>query len=227
MNAVLENHEISRVSIIDDVPDIRNVISMTIEDMDLEANPIEDRIINKESLLDSVLNNSDAVICDHNLKGSNYSNFNGAELVCMFYENHIPAVLSTAYNYQIVQQIRKFKEKIPVLIKPDDLQDIDTLWKCFDICKRELEGEMLATRRPWRAVVRVETINTEYGEANWVLNVKIPEWDTSAGVEILRGDLPTQISSQIREGTRLRAFVNTGAEREEDLYFKHWEILKV
>ncbi len=227
MTMTIEGDLIETVSIIDDSKDMRAAISMNLEDLGLNPNTIEDDILDKETLLTFVKSGSQGVICDHNLKVGNYSNYNGAELVSMFNKNHIPSILCTQYNHQMVQQIRKHKEHIPVLVNLGDYDELEVLQDWFSICINEHKGKVLPSRKTWQSTVRIESIDVHTDYQNSILNVKIPEWDTTHGIGILMSDIPCEISKQLKEGSRLKASVNTGAEKQEELFFKNWQLIKV
>lgn len=77
-----------------------------------------------------------------------------------------------------------------------------------------------AESRPWRTQVLIRTIDVRRGR----FYVELPGWLSDEPImldlNVLTGE---QIIAALRNGGRLHARVNTGAENAHDLVFTDWE----
>jgi hypothetical protein len=164
-----------------------------------------------------VLGNSDAAICDHHLV-ANYAQFRGAEFVANLYVRRFPAVLRTAWSRPNQYEIRRYRERIPVLLTPDDI-DPESFEKGWAVCTQEFAGQFLPSRAPWRTLIRVENVEIP----NFV-DVVVPAWNHREVVRLPIELLPLETHKLLCEGKRFHAKVNLGAESQDDLYFTEFEI---
>jgi len=58
------------------------------------------------------------------LKVKTYATFNGAELVASLYDRKLPAILCTRFEFADLDEIRPYRQRIPALLRPDEL-DVD------------------------------------------------------------------------------------------------------
>ncbi len=209
---------IERVAIIDDDPSVRDSYEFSVEDLKLEpiqeAGPIRDL----DNFVIKAMAQSEAAICDHHLRVSNYAVFDGAELVAAFYRLNFPAVLCTRWEKARIHEIRRFRRRIPVLLNPEDLNP-ENIAKGFEFCLREFRSEFSPSRRPWRTLVRVADADQIKG----FFDVVVPGWDPREVIRLRTDEIPERFRRRIAPGVRLYAHVNIGAESQEELFFEYWE----
>jgi CheY-like chemotaxis protein len=221
MSVQLVDRTISRIAIIDDQADVRASYEFNVEDLGLES-------VSEAGPLGSLLNvvtalaaNSDAAICDYNLKVRDYSAFNGAELVAALYKTNFPALLCTKWHTASIDEMRPYRRYIPTLIDPGEL-DPSTLSSGLEVCIREFSGQYLPIRKPWRALIRVEDVRGTQGVP--FVYVIIPSWNTQEVVRLPNNVFPNELIPSLKPGTRIHAKVNLGAENQEQLFFEEWEV---
>lgn len=210
---------IERVRIIDDEPDVREVYRYPVEELDLEPIPVEGPLPDLNDFVIETITAADAVICDYKLRIRNYANFDGAETVARLYKEKFPAILCTKWELAGLDEMRKYRRFIPVLLSPDEL-DPDSIVQGFQQCIEEFTEIYKTNRRSWRTLVRVEDFDTERQN----LYIVIPAWDPSKVIRLMGNDLPSGIIERLGDQTRFHAHVNVGAERNEDLFFEKWEV---
>lgn len=214
----IDGVDIRRVGLIDDEPEVRNTYRMTVEDLELEAVCESGPLPPLESFLVDAQSRADAAICDFKLRiVGNYATFDGAELAARWFDLGFPAILCTRWDDASIDGFRKYRAKVPTLIKPGDL-DTDSIAKGFEVCLHEMRGKFLNGRKPHRTLVRIE----ELPKDSLFCYVVVPAWDPSKVLRLHRSDLPTELLSTLCGGSRLYAEVNLGAEGSEELYFKSW-----
>jgi len=212
------SRRVDRVAIVDDDEFARESWAFTIEDADLEGVGEEGPLPSIDEFTAHVADTADAVVCDWQLKVSNYAQYNGEQLVASLYQSGIPALLCTRWDKARVDEIRSYRQYIPVLMRPDELNP-DSLVDGLSTAIAELDGELQPERRPWRTLVRVVEVYEDEGRAY----VEIPAWPLSEIITLRLPDIPVPIRQLMAAGSRCHAKVNIGAERSEDLYFLDWE----
>jgi hypothetical protein len=148
----------------------------------------------------------------------NYAGFNGAETVALMYQNQFPAVLCTRYEQSSIDEMRRFRRFIPVLMKPNELTP-GSLVKGFEICINEFTDNYSTHRKPWRTLVRVDDLDEENG----YFYVIVPAWDPNQIIRIRKTDLPKKVLEKLGRKSRFHALVNVGAELHQEIYFDNWE----
>lgn len=212
---------IERISIIDDEPNARSGYQYAVDDLEIESVDEEGPINDIENLFRKTQEFAQAAICDYHLRVHNYSRFNGAELVAYLYKKSFPALLCTKWEEASLDEIRPYRKYIPALIRPDEL-DPSTINRALEVIIGEFQGSQVASRRPWRTLVRVESVE-ETTPNNPFAYIIMPAWDPDKVIRLPLSTLPDNISEQLAEGKRLHVKTNIGAERHEDLYFEDWE----
>ncbi len=220
MSLNLGGSEISRVNIVDDKPDVRKVIALTVEEANLEPVPENEPLPSLKEFIDAATQKADAGICDHKLSLGQYAQFNGAEAVARFYELNWPALLCTTWSKADVDAMRMYRKKIPVLIHTDDLNP-DTIARGFEYCIREFNGDFSLTRRPWRTLVKVEEVDKLM--VPQMFFAVLPGWYSSDKIRLPLNLIPQKFWSHIEPGARFHAQVNKGAESQDELYFDNFE----
>jgi hypothetical protein len=212
---------IGTVAVIDDDPNVREGYEFNVHDADLEshleAGPLEP---DPRKVVERTRSRAQAALCDHHLGIRTYASFYGAELVAAYYEAGVPAVLCTRWETAHLDWIRPYRDRIPVLIRPDELNP-DSLIAGFEACLMEMQQGPGPERVTYRAHVHVVDVDPQQLTAF----VLVPAWIEDTPVRLLIERLPPTIAKLIKaeRDVRLHAAVNLGAERSEDLFFGDWE----
>jgi CheY-like chemotaxis protein len=215
------NHKsIQRVMVIDDQPDARDAIAFNVEDADLEPIFHDHPFISINECL-SAVTKADAAIFDHHLKPGNYANFDGASVVSHLYQQKFPSLLVTAWAKVDIDNIRPFRQNIPILIKSGHAES-QIIKSGFEQCINEFSGHYSFSRKPWRTLVRIEEVYLEISK----VYVVIPGWDPSEIVSLPLSMFSESQRKDIVPGARFFAKVNTGADHQEELYFTNFEIIE-
>lgn len=220
----IANREISSILLIDDDEAAREAAGYYVEDIELESIQEDGPINDMNDYLVSVEKKAQAVICDQKLKVHEYSKFNGAEIISALYDKKLPAILCTRFENEDLDQIRKYKSKVPVLLKPDEL-NMDSMVKGLEICINEFNGTILPSRKAWNAMIRIENVDYDSNRKNPFVYLVIPGWDPREGIRIYLNDIPGHVCDKVKEGERFYAQVNLGAENHEDLFILDWKVI--
>lgn len=211
---------ITRVNIVDDKSDARKAVAMCVDEAELEAVPEDGPLPPLHEFIKSAMDKADAGICDHRLNLANYAEFDGAEAVAQFYDRKWPALLCTTWGKAVIDAMRAYRRRIPVLIKPDDLNP-DSIAAGFEYCIREFNNDFSPYRKPWRTLVRVEEVEKQMFPP--LLFVVLPGWHTSDKIRLPLDLIPSELHDKIKPGIRFHAQVNKGTENQDDLYFDNFE----
>jgi len=219
MALTIENRTVRRIALVDDEKSVRDNYEMSIEDLHLQAVNEAGPLPALEKYVQEASARADAAVCDFKLRIKNYAVFNGAELVARWFDNSFPALLCTKWDRANIEEIRRFRAKIPVLIRHTDL-DADRIVEGLTVCIRELAGRPLESRKSYRTLVRVEEASDEPSSYVYVV---VPAWNPSEVVRLLLEDIPEKVRPRMKGDARLYAEVNLGAESYEELFFRSWE----
>jgi hypothetical protein len=191
-----------------------------VRDLRLEPVPEAGPLASLEEFAGEAAKRTQGAVCDYQLGARNYAPFHGAALVAAWYELGYPALLCTKWEQAVIDEMRRFRPRIPVLIKPSEL-DPDRLVAGLEVCIRELRGERTSSRRVWRTLVRVEDVSPDRNMRAYVV---LPAWDNERVVRIPVTDIPEAVRPAVKPDARLYAWVNLGAETNEELFFDRWEV---
>lgn len=216
MGIQIAEQVIDRLCIIDDDEGARSSYVEAFYDSGFKSFP-QERVVDVDLFLNNSLTASDAVVSDHQLKKKNYFPINGAQVVSMCYDRRIPSVLVTKYDQAQLPEIRKFRQKIPVILNPSLFRE-DTIIHSLEVCIKEFKGVMRADRKLWRTLVRIDSI-----EPNFIYII-IPGWDTTEAISIGIDELPQHIRTIVAVDKRMHVQINVGCESVNDLYFGEWEV---
>jgi hypothetical protein len=218
----IEGANIDRVSIIDDEPSNREAYKLPITDSEmepvLETGPFHDL----NACVQHIKTTAQAALSDYKLGVKNFATFNGAALAASLYDIKIPAVLCTRYEAIEIEHIRPLRARIPALLRPDEL-GADSLVDALSRCIGEYSNKFLEARRAWRALVRIEEIHVEPGQG-MTIDICVPSWNRGIVLRLRSEEFPPELRPKLKEGGRHYAYVNTGAERIEEIYFRDWEV---
>jgi hypothetical protein len=215
----LGDHDVRRIGLIDDEPGSRQSLGWVVNDASLEPVPYEGPLPSIDECLTMIASSSDALVCDHHLRVTNYADFNGAELVARNIGLGHLSILCTRYTGTDIELIRPFLPQIPVLVRPDELNEPDELLAALTECALELSGEIAPERKTWRTQVVVERIELDESTVDF----SVPAWTIEETVRYRKADLPGDLFARLAVGFRCYARVNLGAESPERLFVHRWE----
>lgn len=223
MNASILDPGIKKIAIIDDEEDWAKLTAMRIRRLGVEPIIIKGNFQQVHELVDRVLDSgAHAAICDNCLQQKNFAEFYGAESVAQWYDRKLPSVLCTQYLDQDNIEIRQYLSRIPRVLKKTEASSEEAIVSCLNFCLEELQGEISPERQTCRTLVKVKRI-TDSGSKR-VMDVIVPSWDLNDTVRLPMSWLHADIEKHVTEGTRLFAWVNTGAEDSMDLFFQNFEL---
>jgi hypothetical protein len=210
---------ISRVKVVDDDPVARKAMSFTVTDANLQALPDDGPLPELPRFVQETRGSVDAVVCDHRMKGT-YATFDGAEAVANLYKAACPALLCTRWSRADIDSIRRFIPFIPSLISSDDINP-DTIADGIAICIREFDNDPIPSRKPWRSLIRVESVEPE--DRPPLFYVAIPGWDSKEILRLPLDLIPEKQRPMIKPGLRFYAKVNKGTETPDRLFLSDFE----
>ncbi len=115
----------------------------------------------------------------------------------------------------VIDEIRKYRQKIPIILSPEDF-DPDSLLRGLEICVNEFKGKLIPERKLWRTLVKIEDINETH------VYLLIPAWNPNKIILVNRNIITLHISDRLSSDMRLFAKVNIGASPASELYFSDW-----
>ena len=213
-----------KIIIIDDEKDSAETAAWDLEEAGYSPILIVDGSFeNVDELVSKIPQDASAVVCDQRLRKSGFATFEGSDLIAALYDLKIPAILNTQYFDIDDVPIRKRRHKIPVLLsKQYDVLNEETLGAGIQKCIAEFKGNFSRDRKPYRTMVRVLDIDTNYRD--YVVDVVISGWRPDIPVPLPLALIREWIDFDPHIGDLLIAKVNVGAEKAEDLYFTDFEI---
>jgi CheY-like chemotaxis protein len=215
----VEGITIERVGVVDDNSDNRETISDDLRDLELDPQPFAGPFGSTEELVNSVMQGNHAVICDHHFT-RNYAPGSGAEAVAAWYQQHFPPVLVTAWSKAEIDHIRKFRRYIPVLLTPRDANP-DRIIKGFELCIGEFNNKFVPSRRPRKTLITIQDVDSTQTVPD--VYIVLSGWNSGEVIRIPIDTIPPEYHSVVHPSERLYAFVNIGAETQEELYFDEFE----
>ena len=216
MTLQLGEKSIERVFIVDDDARARTAYSYAVEDLDLEPLCVEGPV--EEEVFVRRLGSTDALVCDYHLRTGNYATCEGDVLLDGCFKAAVPGVLCSALA-DVDRKIRRdCLRRIPARLGSDrpEPEDLVDAWRT---CILEMEGEFEASRRPWRALVRV----AEAEPRSRHVYVVVPAWHPRQKIPLYLESIPDRLHAFLEPGRRFHAQVNLGAESHEEMFFDSWE----
>lgn len=203
------------VAVLDDIDEDRDMTIMAVLAAGFDAVEMPPQT-SVDSAIGWIRQNAEALVTDHNLQWGDAAPFTGAELARRCNESSIPAVLVTGYTADTRTSIREHRRGVPELIRRNEL-DGDAFYRALQAVFAEVTDRPSPERAPRHAVVRIDRVNAEAKQ----LDVVVSQWDPHVKVSIPMGLLGDSLPADTADlvDRRYFAIVNSGAEREEDLYF--------
>lgn len=216
-------YEIHKIAIIDENKNEEEMAKFEVKAAGFEPLVIKGHFNEIDDLTSIIVGKAQGVLCGHRLSHSGLANFPGAKLVARLYDLKVPAILVTQFaDIDNGVSIRNWRDKIPVLLSRDEA-DACGIAQGLENCLQEIHGHISSTRKPYRTLLRIVDIGSQSGEM--VIDAVIPGWNPYRAVRFPAMLLPESIcKSHMKEGIRLFAKVNIGAEKASELYFKDFEV---
>lgn len=207
------------IAVVDDDADVRNTYSDIIS-LRYKPKALSGPFKTKDELVQATRKDAQGLMCDYQLTTHKFAPCSGAEVVSALYDLQFPAVLVTRFKQSDIDQIRPLRRKIAVILSPKDI-DVDDVSRGLEQCRREFKSQFVASRKPWKTLLRVEDVDT-LGSARFVKAV-IPAWNPDEGIRFPIEMLPADLRGSVQSGTHLSAQVNIGAETANDLFLEAFE----
>ena len=224
-NLILHDKLIRNIAIVDDREEARNSMSDMVQDAGFCPIPCTE--IKEHSLgefVSRIIRDSDGAVFDYQLSLGGFANFNGAAAVVHLYDKEFPAILLTQLTgYDSVEIVSK-RKKIPYFADSHDV-DASQIHEGFERCVRELKRDFPSDRRPYKTIVRVESIDLSEPHRR-VIELAIPAWDTTELVTLPYDHVYDMINAELQPDMHLVAEVNIGAECYQDLFVENIEVAK-
>ncbi len=222
-NLILHDKPIHNIAIVDDIEDARSSMSDIVHDAGFVPFPYtEIKEYSLDQFVSRIIQDSDAAVFDHNLSVGGYANFDGAEAVADLYDKGFPAILLTQVQGYDFVKIVSNRKKIPYLIDGSKV-DANQINEGLERCVRELTLDFPPDRRPYRTIVRVESIDLSESHRR-VIDLIIPAWATSKPVQLPYDYVYDMINVDLEIDMHLVAEVNIGAECSQDLFVENIEV---
>ncbi len=209
------------VAIIDDDTEAAKTVSYAVEDAGFAAWIFADKGQTVASAVDKIRDHAEAAVCDHRLSPLGLANFDGAELAAQLILNKIPAVVISQFvsqDYDV--SIRRWRETVPSVISRDECR-AETIRDALELCRREINGEIVSARRKHRTLVRIADIQNEANEL--VIDAIVPAWNRQRAVRFPVALMSPDLQKEVRTGMYLIGYVNLAAGQPEDLFFAQFE----
>lgn len=209
-----------KIVIVDDDPNSRESLAFLAEDAGFHPEIISGRYGNdKEKLINDILSfGAEGVISDHRLQNGQMASFFGADLLASLYDQKIPSVLITQfYDEDADSSIRLFRDKIPAVIGRGS-QTPELFHELLTFSKRELTAAKDITRKPHRALIRLEDFKT-YRNEDLVEGI-VTNWRADTSIRFPIKLIPEDVQEKLKfqNIAHISAFVNIGAIDPKELF---------
>lgn len=213
--------DIERIAIIDDSQSARDSLAEVVEDADLVPIPREESFDDLASCLEFVRKSSHAALVDHRLSPGNYASFSGAEVVSLLNKSKFPSLLITAFSTGDVDIIKPHLRFIPRIIPKGEAVP-DLIQAGLKECICENNNEFSIERAPTRTLIYIDDVARDTEPSR--VFAFISSWDPTEGVAFLINVIPNKLHSYVQPGARFFADVNTGASRQEQLFYTNFTV---
>lgn len=210
-------YRIETVAIVDDEESSRASLAMCVDDSEVGSYRVNGPLVEVSSAYQAIAARAQGCICDHQLQAqAQYASFSGAELAAWNNRHALPSILCTRFlgNDSQMPIIRGYLKDLPVLRRPEQLQEPDDIVEALTACASELSGSFTPERRSWRTQVVVEDVDS----SDRTISLSLPAWQIDDAIRVRIGDVPSELHDELRIGYRAFVRANIGEAQPELLY---------
>lgn len=176
-----------------------------------------------DDLAASIVENSQAAVCDHRLRYGGFADISGAELASTLVQMGHPTILVTQYLDQYADvAIRSFRSNLPVVLRREDADEPEELRAGFARCKIELRRGKIKDRKLQKTLLQVMDV-TDVGGVP-VVDAIVNGWNPKDTVRFPLELVNEKDKNKIGRNSILTAMTNFGTEKKVDLYFEDVKI---
>lgn len=209
---------IKRVAVVDDSDDTATTMINVLEDGEFDAYR-QGHAGTIEELVDQIVRNSDAAVCDHRLRYGGFQDISGADLASRLIQREHPAILVTQYLDQDASiAIRRFRQYLPVVLKRENADEPEELRSAFARCILEISKGRGDNRKPQRTLLRVADMMSIDGDV--VIDALVDGFSSKDAVRFPLSLVHADDRGRVVNGVTLTALTNLRAEEQVDLYFE-------
>lgn len=213
-----KNRSIKRVAVIDDDEDAAETVISALVDGKFEAFR-QKAHENISDLINDVIANSDAAVCDHRLRYGAFADIEGADLASRLIQRSHPTILVTQYLDQDAGiAIRRYRRNLPVVLRREDADEPEELRSAFARCIIEMSNGRQEDRTPQKTLLSVSDLVEVDGD--WVVDAVVNGWNSKSAVRFPLSLVRSEDRDSVAKGARLIAVTNLRAESQTDLYFE-------
>ena len=207
--------QIETVAIVDDDTHSRASLMMCVNDSQLNSYPVDGPLEDVDMAHQLIASEAQVCICDHQLQTQgHYAHFSGAQLAALNNRHNLPSILCTRYLDSQMLFIRGYLKNLPVLRRPEQLEEPEDIVHALEACASELSGSFTPERRSWRTQVVVEQLDRN----DRTVSVSLPAWQLDDPVRVRIDDIPRSLHDKLKIGHRMFGRANIGATQPELLY---------
>lgn len=209
---------IKTVAVVDDSDDTAKTLIHALQDGNFE--PYRQEAFDSiGALVDAILKNSDAAVCDHRLRYGGFQDISGADLAAQLVRKEHPAILVTQYLDQDADiAIRSFRPHLPVVLRREDADEPEELRNAFARCLAEIGRGRRDDRKAQKTLLEVMSI--EQINDDRVIDAFVHGWSAKDAVRFPMSLVNAADRDKIKVGDTLSAMTNVRAEEKVDLYFE-------
>lgn len=206
------------VAVIDDDEEAAETVIGALEDGGFKAfrQEAHDSI---EDLMDAIVKNSDAAVCDNRLRYGGFADISGADLASRLVLREHPTILVTTYLDQDADiTIRSYRPNLPVVLRREDADEPDELRDAFARCVVEITRGRKEDRVPQLTLLQVLSVEEVNGDK--VIDAVVHGWHSSSAVRFPISVVKEADRNSLKPGDTLSAMTNLRTDEQVDLYFE-------
>lgn len=215
-----------RISVLDDEDDVVQGLERRLSKRGFQVERVVPHSVNLDDTLQTIMEISDAALCDHDIRGGHKVNFSGAQLVAALTTNRFPAVLFTGVVPAERWEIKRNMALIPAFLardEPGGLNNDRVLGALAESVAEVTQGQQPHRRRGRRTPITV--VENHMSGTDRVVDVLVSGWAGEAPVPIPADFLPEpwRNTPHTAVGKTFFAVVNIAESDSDQLYFTDFD----